>query len=266
MKTFATLALMAVAAYSAQIDAENPYHDLFHNRNGSNGSNGGFNNGSNGGFNNGMNGATNGGNNGMNGGTNGGGNGGGNNGIITNGSVIGNNGNNGNSKEHTHTHPTVHVDVWDTIDTELMELMNDITALMTQVDTQGNTLMSAQLSFSQLMQDVAELRQTNGTNSANLAGTKAVDASQDAKLQQLVNDIGSLEHKVSELANATALLKLRVGDLPDFAGINDRLAAIVVKNMTLMMDAMTQAETLAGIEQEVDDAQVVLDAVLVTVA
>ena len=120
MKTFATLALMAVAAYSAQIDAENPYHDLFHNRNGSNGSNGGFNNGSNGGFNNGMSGATNGGN-----------NGGGNNGIITNGSVIGNNDNNGNSKEHTHTHPTVHVDVWDTIDTELMELMNDITALMT---------------------------------------------------------------------------------------------------------------------------------------
>ena len=37
----------------------------------------------------------------------------------------------------------VEVDVWETIDNELMELMNEVMALMTAVDTQGNTLMTA---------------------------------------------------------------------------------------------------------------------------
>lgn len=97
------------------------------------------------------------------------------------------------------------------------------------------------------MTDVATLRDTNAANSANLATQKAVDASQDAKLVQLVTDVGKLEHKVSELANKTALLKLRVNDLPDFADLNDRLDAIVAKNAMLMMDAMTQDGTLTGI-------------------
>ena len=45
--------------------------------------------------------------------------------------------------EHEHDENVVHVDVWETIDTELAELMNEVMALMTAVDTQGNTLMTA---------------------------------------------------------------------------------------------------------------------------
>ena len=73
------------------------------------------------------------------------------------------------------------------------------------------------------MTDVATLRDTNATNSANLAMQKAVDASQDTKLVQLVEDVSKLEHKVSDLANKTALLKLRVEDLPNFTDLNARL-------------------------------------------
>ena len=46
------------------------------------------------------------------------------------------------------------------------------------------------------MTDVTELRETNATNSGNLAMQKAIDASQDAKLVQLVTDVTALEHKV----------------------------------------------------------------------
>ena len=40
------------------------------------------------------------------------------------------------------------------------------------------------------------------------------------------------------------LLKLRVADLPDLSGLNDRLMAIIEKNMQLMMDVMTQSEAI----------------------
>ena len=66
------------------------------------------------------------------------------------------------------------------------------------------------MSFTDLMDDVTTLRETNATNSGNLAAQKAIDASQEMKLTQLVTDVGALEHKVSDLANKTELLKLRV--------------------------------------------------------
>ena len=126
---------------------------------------------------------------------------------------------------------TVKVNVWETIDAELMELMNEVTALMTAVDAQGQTLMTTQVSFEDLMSSVADLRTTNAENSSAIATQKAIDASQDAKLAVLNSDVTKLEHKVSELQNKVAILKLRVADLPDLSGLTDRLTAIIEKNI-----------------------------------
>ena len=51
------------------------------------------------------------------------------------------------SEDHTHDDGTVHVNVWETIDAELMELMNEVTALMASVTAQGSTLMETQMNF-----------------------------------------------------------------------------------------------------------------------
>ena len=57
--------------------------------------------------------------------------------------------------------------------------------------------MSAQITFSTLMADITTLKNENSTNSNNLAMTKAVDASQDVKLQRLVTEVVAQEHKVA---------------------------------------------------------------------
>ena len=49
--------------------------------------------------------------------------------------------------DHTHDDGTIHVNVWETIDAELMELMNEVTALMAAVTAQGSTLMETQMNF-----------------------------------------------------------------------------------------------------------------------
>ena len=97
------------------------------------------------------------------------------------------------------------------------------------------------------MESVTELRETNAENSAAIAMQKAIDASQDAKIGVLTSDVTKLEHKVSELNNKVALLKLRVGDLPDLSGLNERLLAIIDKNMQLMMDVMTQSDAITEV-------------------
>lgn len=51
------------------------------------------------------------------------------------------------SDPHSHEDGTVHVNVWETIDAELMELMNEVTALMASVTAQGSTLMETQMNF-----------------------------------------------------------------------------------------------------------------------
>ena len=81
------------------------------------------------------------------------------------------------SEDHTHDDGTVHVNVWETIDDELMELMNEVTALMASVTAQGSTLMETQMNFQTLVESVTELRETNGENSAAIAMQKAIDAS-----------------------------------------------------------------------------------------
>lgn len=75
---------------------------------------------------------------------------------------------------------------------------------------QQNILDPASTSFTQFMTDVENLSTTNQTNKNNLATQKAIDVSQDKKLEQLVDDITGLEHKVADLENKTAILTLRV--------------------------------------------------------
>ena len=154
---------------------------------------------------------------------------------------------------------TVQVNVWEQIDAELMELMTEVTDLMTAVDAQGQTLMTTQMSFEDLMGSVSDLRDTNAENSAAIAMQKAIDASQDAKIGVLTGDVTKLEHKVSELNNKVALLKLRVADLPDLTDLTSRLEAIVLKNVELMMDVMTQADNIGVVTQSVEDVNATLD-------
>lgn len=80
---------------------------------------------------------------------------------------------------------------------------------------QQNILDPASTSFTQFMTDVTNLSDTNQTNKNNLATQKAIDVSQDKKLEQLVDDITGLEHKVSDLENKTAILKLRVEEFSE---------------------------------------------------
>ena len=162
---------------------------------------------------------------------------------------------------HTHEDGTIHVNVWETIDAELMELMNEVTALMAAVTAQGSTLMETQMNFQGLMESVTELRETNAENSAAIAMQKAIDASQDAKIGVLTSDVTKLEHKVSELNNKVTLLKLRVADLPDLSSLNERLMDIIEKNMQLMMDVMTQAENITDVQETVVEVTATLDQV-----
>ena len=111
-------------------------------------------------------------------------------------------------KAHRHDHPVVHVNVWDTIDAELMELMTEITALETQVNANRDMINTANESFSTFMDNVNTLQTTNQSNNNNLATQKAIDASQDRRLSQLVDDITALEHKVADLENKTEILRI----------------------------------------------------------
>ena len=190
MKSFATLALLAVAACAVDIDSENPYKQIF-------------------------------------------------NAPVTPAAVLSDDGDSAGQDDGT-----VAVNVWETIDEELMELMTEVTALMSAVSAQGSTLEVTQVNFEDLMTSVSNLRTSNAANSASLATQKAIDESQDAKIAVLTTDITKLEHKVSELNNKVALLKLRVGDLPDLGDLTDRLNAIINKNTQLMMDVMTQADAI----------------------
>ena len=64
---------------------------------------------------------------------------------------------------------TVKVDVWDTVDSELGDLMAEVQHLMKIVDEQGSTLIGTRMTFATLMTDIADLRDGNLLNSANLA-------------------------------------------------------------------------------------------------
>ena len=61
-----------------------------------------------------------------------------------------------------------------------------------------NVTMSSQ-SFDTFLMNVQTLKETNTTNSSDLATQKAIDAAQESKLEQLVDDITALEQKVSDL-------------------------------------------------------------------
>ena len=180
MKTFAALAMIAVAACAVDVDAANPYADLFAKKNG----------------------ATS------------------NTSSTTStfsqpsGSVS------EPQKKHTHAYPTVHVDIWDTVDSELMELMAEVTALMSSVSMQGDTLMSAQMSFTQLMTDVQDLKTANRANNMTIASQKAIDEKQDHKLDKIDSNVTRLESDVTDLENAIALLNKQVTELPSIDELN----------------------------------------------
>ena len=68
-------------------------------------------------------------------------------------------------------------------------------------------------SFDTFMTNINTLKDQNTMNSNDLATQKAIDASQAAKLEQLIDDITALEQKVSDLICAKELLSIRVSEL-----------------------------------------------------
>ena len=196
MKAFAAFAMMAVAACAVDMQAENPYKDLFGSKNSS----------------------------------------------VKD-----------SSSDDSGSGKTVEVDVWDTVDSELMELMTEISELLAIVETQGNSLMGTQMTFAMLMDEVSNLRNLNTGNSSDLATENATDEAQDKKLHKLDDKIEKYEGQVNKLSRDADLLKLRVGNLPSLEALNERLAEIVDMNAELKMMADTQAGTVAGIETNVSD-------------
>lgn len=57
----------------------------------------------------------------------------------------------------------------------------------------------ASTTFNTFMTDVENLSSTNKANRNDLATQKAIDKSQELKIEQLVDDITGLEHKVADL-------------------------------------------------------------------
>ena len=92
---------------------------------------------------------------------------------------------------------TVKVDVWDTVDSELGDLMDEVNALLKIVDEQGNSLMGTQMTFTMLMNEVADIRDSNLANSSSLASQNAIDAHQDKKLHKLDDKVEKYEVKVA---------------------------------------------------------------------
>lgn len=149
---------------------------------------------------------------------------------------------------HHHNHPVVHVDIWQKIADELMELMTEVTDLTNSASSQQNMIDQVEGSFGTLMTSIADLRDGNTANSVALAQQKAIDASQDKRLEQMVDDVTGLEHKVSALASKVNILGLTIGDLPDFASLGARITAITEENERLEGEAnanKTELEDLA---------------------
>ena len=133
-----------------------------------------------------------------------------------------------------------HVNVWETINTELGELTDLIAALEAEVNEQMNNVNMSSASFDTFIMNVDTLKDTNQNNSTDLATQKAIDAAQDAKLEQLIDDITALEHKVSDLICAKELLRIRIEEMGsggDMNLINMMIDQINQKNMELMMMA-----------------------------
>ena len=65
------------------------------------------------------------------------------------------------------------------------------------VDEQGNSLMGTQMTFTMLMNEVADLRDSNLANSSNLSSQNAIDAAQDKKIHKLDDKIEKFEDKVA---------------------------------------------------------------------
>lgn len=198
MRAFTVLAMMAVTACAVDMQAENPYKDLFGNK-----------------------------------------------GVMA-------------DKDSSDTDKddggkTVAVDIWDTVDTELMDLMTEVQALMEIVDEQGNSLMGTQMTFTQLMNSVTGIRDTNISNSSSLASENARDEAQDKKIHKLDEKIEKFEDKVSDLINQMTLLKLRVENLPPLDDLNLKLATIAQANADLKVLADNQSDDLATINDTVND-------------
>ena len=139
---------------------------------------------------------------------------------------------------------TVKVDVWDTVDSELGDLMDEVNALLKIVDEQGNSLMGTQMTFTMLMNEVADIRDSNLANSSSLASQNAIDASQDKKLHKLDDKVEKYEDKVAQLTNDVDLLKKKVENLPALDDLIERLGVVAGNNISLMSMAGLQESDL----------------------
>ena len=127
--------------------------------------------------------------------------------------------------------PSVKVNVWDTIATELEELMTEIVALTDTADIQGMLLKNTQTSFGILMGEVESLRMTNTSNRMDMAAQDALDARQDSETDKISNEVKVLERDANKLNNSVALLKLRFAQLPDLSMLTAHLNTIIDTNV-----------------------------------
>ena len=140
---------------------------------------------------------------------------------------------------------TVKVDVWDTVDSELGDLMDEVNALLKIVDEQGNSLMGTQMTFTMLMNEVADIRDSNLANSSSLASQNAIDAHQDKKIHKLDDKVEKYEDKVAQLTNDVDLLKKKVENLPPLDDLIERLGVVAGNNISLLSMAGLQESDLA---------------------
>jgi len=140
-----------------------------------------------------------------------------------------------------------------------MELMTEVTDLTNSAGSQQTMIDQVEGSFGTLMTSITDLRDGNTANSVALAQQKAIDASQDKRLEQMVDDVTGLEHKVSALASKVNILRLTVDDLPDFASLQARIDAIVVENTRLEGEAATNKAELTDLTMRITTANEDLD-------
>ena len=105
--------------------------------------------------------------------------------------------------------------------------------------------MGTQMTFTMLMNEVADLRDSNLANSSSLASQNAIDAAQDKKIHKLDDKIEKFEDKVAQLTNDVSLLKKKVQELPSLDALIERLEEIAENNITLMSMAGLQESAVA---------------------
>jgi len=157
-------------------------------------------------------------------------------------------------KHHHHTQPVTHVDVWETIKTDITALQDAISDQQNACVVSGDFIGNLGMAYSDLLADLATKEDEALDASTGIAEQNIIDNTQNMMLTQLNDSITSAEADVRELENMAMLLELIIDNLPNFDELVARLIAIESANGTLAATANANKVTLDDITMDIATA------------